>query len=170
MTIEEIQNELIEENYFKQILKDERIENCEKDIPDNESISEHNLKLLNLFLVHYNDKYETKEGYFANIKNEKDTTKPMELFFECIIEFKKMREKIQLEDEDEYINYYYLESEEENIKKMFELFSDEKIYCLIYKNKQIITPSLLICLNYISENKKDLFETKDWSILILKDN
>jgi hypothetical protein len=180
-TIEDIQNELFEEQYNRKLDKeylkslgeyysdsDDENENIED--KKEKLISEHKLNLLNLFLMHYNEKYEKCENYFSNIKNiEKDTTQPMELFFEALVEFKKVKETLKTEDE-ECMNYYYEDTEDENIDKMTKEFPEGQLYCLDYINKRIISPSILICLNYIINNKANLYENKGWCIFNLRDN
>lgn len=180
-TNEELQGELLEEYYNKKAEKD-YLKSIGEDYSDSddedrevkhEQISEHKLNLLNLFLIHYNEKYEKCENYFTNIKDiEKDTSNPMELFFESIVEFKKLKGELELEeDEDEKaMDYYSEDSDDKKIDEIYSKFPEGQMYCLNFANKNIISPALLVCLNYLSNNKKDLFETKDWNIFNLRDN
>jgi hypothetical protein len=185
-TNEEIQEELFQDYYDKE-LQTEFYKSIEQEEPEKpeiieEEISQYKLNLLNLFLIHYNEKYEKQENYFTNIKNiEKDTSNPMELFFETMIEFKKMKEIIKLKEKEdieekeekednEYLDYYFYDTDEEKIEKMLLMFPDGYLYCLDYNGKRILSPSLIVCLNYIINNKENLFEKKDWIILNLRDN
>jgi hypothetical protein len=180
-TIEEIENELFEERYNKKMekeyLKSIGEENSDseddKDEEDGKEkqISEHKLNLLNLFLMHYNEKYEKCENYFSNIKNiEKDTSDPMELFFESIIEFKKVKEILKIEEDEECMDYYFEDTDEENIEKMIEKFTEGQMYCLDFYEKRILSPSILICLNYLANNSTNLFGEKKWNIFNLREN
>jgi F0F1-type ATP synthase gamma subunit len=128
-------------------------------------------------LIHYNEKYAKCENYFSNIKNiEKDTSNPMELFFECLVEFKKVKEILNLDKyentngDEKCMDYYFEENEDENIDNMMKLFSEGQIYCLDFNQKRILSPSILVCLNYLINNKKNLFEDKGWNIFNLRDN
>jgi hypothetical protein len=142
----------------------------ENKINEEEIISEHKLNLLNLFLVHYKEKYNKCENYFSNISNvEKDTNNPMELFFESIVEFKKVRDTLKMDDE-QCLNYYCLDSDDKSIDKMYDTFNTGQMYCLTYKNTNIVSPSILVCLNYLIDNKENLFEGKEWVIFNLRDN
>lgn len=178
-TNEELQSELFEQYYNKKMQRmQEKIELGidESDDSDEESgdfkelMSEHKLNLLNLFLRHYNEKYEKCENYFQNIKNiETDTTNSMEMFFEALVEFKKLKQILNCSDE-ECMDYYFEDSDDSNVKMLFDKFTESPMYCLNYANKYLITPSILVCLNYLVNNKKDLFGEKDWNIFNLKDN
>jgi hypothetical protein len=178
-TNEEIQDELFQDYYDKKLQK-EYLKSIGQPVPDSddekteeeieEEQSQYRLKLLNLFLVHYNEKFDKQENYFSNIKNvEKDTSNPMELFFEVIIEFKKLKEILELEDDEDCIKYWFEDSDDKNIDMMFTKFPEGQMYCLDYNGKRIISPSLLICLNYLVNNKDDLFENKNWHIFSLRD-
>jgi len=182
-TNEELQSELFEQYYNKKMQRrQEKMElgidgsdsDSDSDLEETgdfkESMSEHKLNLLNLFLRHYNEKYEKCENYFHDIKNiETDTSSSMEMFFEALVEFKKIKQTLNLNDE-ECMDYYFEDSDNINIKTMFDKFPDVPIYCLNYANKYLVTPSILICLNYLVNNKKDLFGEKDWNIFNLRDN
>lgn len=178
-TMEEIHNELFEEQYNKKAEK-EYLKSLGEDFSDSddeideekkEQISEHKLNLLNLFLMHYNEKYEKCENYFSNVKNiEKDTSNPMELFFESIVEFKKIKDALKLEEDEECMDYYFEDDDNVNIDKMMAEFPEGQLYCLDFYEKRILTPSILICFNYVINNKKNLFEGKDWNIFNLREN
>jgi hypothetical protein len=165
---EKMYNLKTEKEYYETIGKNEK--KPEHIQMNEEEISEHKIKLLNLFLIHYNEKYEKKTHYFSDIKNiEKDTNNQMELFFETIIEFKKIKEELCFEEDEECMDYYFEETDDENITEMFNKFTENQMYCLDYNNKRIISPSILICLNYLINNKRDLFEKKNWNIFNLRD-
>jgi hypothetical protein len=188
---EEMQDELFEQMYTKKLLKKNNKQTntntntnieaeAESDSEDNqdeeEKTEEFLTNMLNIFMIHFNDKYEKKLNFFTGIKDEtKDTTNQMELFFEAIIEFKMFKQRIELEKKDEEIedidclNYYFKEENKEKIKNLMN--SANQVYCLEYKNEKIYTECLIICLNYILINKKDDdIYIKDWHIYNLKDN
>jgi hypothetical protein len=181
-TNDELQGELLEEYYNKKAEKeylksigedysDSDEENDKEEEEKQEEISEHKLNLLNLFLIHYNEKYERCENYFTNITDiEKDTTTPMEFFFESMVEFKKVKQVLEEEDDEICMDYYFEDMDDSNIEKMFNKFPEGQMYCLDYLKTRIISPSLLVCLNYLSNNKKELFEEKNWNIFHLRDN
>jgi hypothetical protein len=181
LTNEEIQGELFEK-YYNKITEKEYLKSIgeynsdedekeDKEDTNEENISEHKISLLNLFLIHYNEKYEKCENYFSNIKNiEKDTSNSMELFFEAIVEFKKIKDELKYEEDEECMDYYFEESDDKNIIEMFDKFPENQMYCLDFNNTRIITPSILICLNYLINNKEDLFGIKNWNIFNLRDN
>lgn len=182
MTNEELQEELFEKYYNKKTEKEylksigeyNSDEDSEEELDEDEieeNVAEHKLSLINLFLIHYNEKYEKCENYFSNIKNiEKDTNNPMELFFEAIVEFKKLKEVLGIEEDEKCMDYYFEDSDDKNIEEMFTKFPETQMYCLDYNNKRIISPSILVCLNYLINNKEDLFENKNWNIFNLRDN
>lgn len=181
LTNEELQGELFEK-YYNKITEKEYLKSIgeynsdedekeDKEDTNEENISEHKISLLNLFLIHYNEKYEKFENYFSNIKNiEKDTSNSMELFFEAIVEFKKIKDELKYEEDEECMDYYFEESDDKNIIEMFDKFPENQMYCLDFNNTRIITPSILICLNYLINNKEDLFGIKNWNIFNLRDN
>ena len=122
------------------------------------------VKLLNIYIKYYNEKFNKKDNLFSNIKNQdKDTNSALELFFEAIIEFKDLKEKLNL-DEIDLLNKYYKEDDNEIMNLMN---TYEQVYCLEVnedkENRKIITISLIICLNYIIINKLD-----NWNIFMLK--
>ena len=94
----------------------------------------------------------------------------MELFFEALVEFKKIKDELKYEEDEECMDYYFEETDDKNIVEMFDKFPEGQMYCLDYNNKRIITPSILICLNYLINNKEDLFEIKNWNIFNLRNN
>ena len=101
----------------------------------------------------------------------------MELFFETIIEFNQLKEKINKDIEDEEmkdnheslnnlaLKFYFNNSDKMKIANLFTIWKGQ-IYRLEYDQTKIISPSIIVCLNYILEN--NLFE-KEWNIFNLKD-
>jgi hypothetical protein len=87
-----------------------------------------------------------------------------------MVEFKKLKEELEEEDDEICMDYYFEDMDDDNIEKMFNKFPEGQMYCLDYSNTRIISPSLLVCLNYLSNNKKELFEEKNWNIYNLRDN
>jgi hypothetical protein len=127
--------------------------------------SDYYFQLLNLYIKYYNEKFNKNENLFHNIKNiESDTNSALELFFEAIIEFKHLKDKLNL-DELDLLDKYYKENDNEIVNLMN---SDDQVYCLEIENNnklnKIITFSLIICLNYVLVNK-----INNWKIFILKD-
>ena len=134
-----------------------------KDHEDSEDTEdpEYYFKFINTYMKYYNDKYNKNENLFSNIEDKhKDTNSALELFFEAIMEFKDLKEKLNIEEIDLLDKYYNSDSEE--IVKLMNSY--EQVYCLeINQNKKIITISLIICLNYVLVNK-----IEKWNIFILK--
>ena len=127
--------------------------------------SDYYFQLLNLYIKYYNEKFNKNENLFYNIKNiESDTNSALELFFEAIIEFKHLKDKLNL-DEIDLLDKYYKENDTEIMNLMN---SDDQVYCIEIENNnklnKIITFSLIICLNYVLVNK-----INNWKIFILKD-
>lgn len=117
----------------------------------------------------YNEKFNKNENLFSNIENkDKDTNSSLELFFEAIMEFKDLKEKLNIDEIDLLDKYYDYDSEE--IVNLMNSY--EQVYCLEINednkkinedNKKIITISLIICLNYVLVNK-----IEKWNIFMLK--
>jgi len=128
---------------------------------------EYYFKLINTYMKYYNDKYNKNENLFSNIEDKfKDTNSALELFFEAIMEFKDLKERLNI-DEIDLLDKYY-DSDSEEIISLNLMNSYDQVYCLeileINKdNKKIITISLIICLNYVLINK-----IEKWNIFILK--
>ncbi len=134
--------------------------------------------LMNVFMQYYNDKFEKHENFFSGIKDfKKDTSSAMELFFEAILEFNQLKDKINKDIEDEEmkdnqeslnnlaLKFYFNNTDKEKVSNLFEIWEGQ-IYCLEISEYKIISPSLIVCLNYILSN--NLFEKK-WNIFTLKD-
>ena len=138
--------------------KKEAIKNQDTEDP------EYYFKLINTFMKYYNDKYNKNENLFSNITDkDKDTNSALELFFEAIMEFKDLKEKLNIEID--LLDKYY-DSDSEEILNLMNSY--EQVYCLeILENnknkKKIITISLIICLNYVLVNK-----IENWNIFMLK--
>ncbi len=144
------------------------IENLEEleDLENLENLEgpEYYFKFINTYMKYYNDKYNKNENLFSNIEDKhKDTNSALELFFEAIMEFKDLKEKLNIEND--LLDKYY-DSDSEEILNLMNSY--KQVYCLeILENnkdkKKIITISLIICLNYVLVNK-----IKKWNIFILK--
>ena len=141
--------------------KKESLNNEKQDLKENNiEDPEYYFKLINIFMKYYNNKYNKNENLFSNIEDKhKDTNSALELFFEAIMEFKDLKEKLDI-DIDLLDKYYDSESKEiVNIMNSY-----DQVYCLeINDNKKIITISLIICLNYVLVNK-----IEKWNIFLLK--
>lgn len=121
--------------------------------------------LINIFVKYYNKKYNKLEHFFSNIKdNEKGISSQMEMFFDAVVEFKMLKEKLTLEN-DECMKKIYMESQTDEINDLF-LNWNGQIYMFEYKTTKLISPSMLVCLNWIYDNK--LLED-DWEIYNLRD-
>ncbi len=135
--------------------------------------------LMNVFMKYYNEKYEKKEHFFSGVKDvNKDTSTCMELFFESVIEFKQLKEKLneevdeELKDNDESLNnlalkFYFDHSDKEKVSSLFDSWSGQ-IYCLQVERKKIISPSLFTCLHIVLTN--NLLDKECWNIFCLRDN
>jgi len=139
----------------------ENIKNQNKEEEKNKEDPEYYFKLINTFMKYYNNKYNKNENLFSNIEDKyKDTNSALELFFEAIMEFKDLKEKLNV-DENDLLDKYYDSDSEEIVNLMN---SYKQVYCLeINEGKKIITISLIICLNYILVNK-----IEKWNIFMLK--
>lgn len=136
--------------------------------------------LMNIFMKYYNEKFEKQHNFFSGIKDfQKDTSNPMELFFDAIIEFKMLKENIvnglpendEVRDSDDSITtmamkFYFNSDQKQKITNLFEMWEGQ-IYCLEYGPSKIISPSLIVCLNYIMVNE---LVNNEWTIFNLKDN
>ena len=76
--------------------QDKGEKNINKENPED---PEYYFKFINIFMKYYNDKYNKNENLFSNIENKhKDTNSALELFFEAIMEFKDLKEKLNIDD------------------------------------------------------------------------
>jgi hypothetical protein len=156
----EMRDELIEER----LVKDSSINNTEMD-------EQYYMDLLNIFIKYYNNKFNKKTHFFSGIENaDKDTTYQMELFFESIIEYKRLKEILNNDDDNVIIRYYFDETKVEEIRELFKKIDTDEIqmYCLEIENNKIFTPSLLVCLNYVLEKYCERYLELEWSIFNLK--
>lgn len=163
--IEVFQNE--DEEFEKEIINEELI-NIANSEQAKEEEEEYYFDLMNIFIKYFNDKFNKKNNFFSGIENNvKDTTAQMELFFEAIIEYKQLKNKMNIEFDKIAMNYFFEEDKKEKIKLLFEN-NDSQIYCLEIINKKLYTPSLIICLNYILENYNNNYVDIDWKIYNLR--
>ncbi len=82
------------------------------------------------------------------------------MFFEAIMEFKDLKEKLNIDALDLLDKYY--DSDSKEIVNLMNSY--DQVYCLeINEGKKIITISLIICLNYILVNN-----IEKWNIFMLK--
>ena len=145
--------------------QDKEEKNINKENPED---PEYYFKLINIFMKYYNDKYNKNENLFSNIENKhKDTNSALELFFEAIMEFKDLKEKLNIDgsigvDAIDLLDKYY-DSDSKEIVNIMNTY--DNVYCLEIneEKKKIITISLIICLNYVLVNK-----IEKWNIFILK--
>jgi hypothetical protein len=120
--------------------------------------------LINIFMKYYNKKYDKNEHFFSEIKNlEKDTSNQMELFFDTVIEFKMLKETFKL-DNEKCLEMIYKDCESEKILEFFSKWENQ-IYMFEFNDNKLISPSLLVCLNYIYQN--NLIDS-DWNIYNLR--
>ena len=145
--------------------KKESLKNEEQSLKENNNeVPEYYFKLLNIFMKYYNDKYNKNENLFSNITDkEKDTNSALELFFEAIMEFKDLKEKLDIGiDAIDLLDKYYDSDSKEIVNIMN---SYDQVYCLEINGgeKKIITMALIICLNYVLVNK-----IEKWNIFMLK--
>jgi len=145
----------------KEVIKNNSIKNEEKDLKENNyEDPDYYFKLINIFMKYYNNKYNKNENLFSNIEDKhKDTNSALELFFEAIMEFKDLKEKLNI-DEIDLLDKYYDSDSKEIINLMN---SYAQVYCLEINDNKIITISLIICLNYVLVNK-----IEKWNIFMLK--
>lgn len=132
------------------------------------------INLINIFIKYYNNKFDKIENFFSGIKNDdKDTTSQMELFFDAVVEYKTVKELFGLDD-TQCMGLIFLDSNSndntntnDDIDRILELFSkcENQIYMLDLGNNRYISPSLLVCLNYIYE--KQIID-EHWNIYNLR--
>jgi len=163
--------ELYQNMYENTLYKKENIElNNDIDIDNNNDYEldkdegYYYFNLINIFIKYYNNKFDKKENFFSDINNiEKDTSNQMELFFDALFEYKILKEKLKLDDL-ELMKNLYSKDDSEKISKLFETW-EYQIYIMEINNKKFISPSLIICFNYIYENN---FIDLSWNIFNLK--
>ena len=154
-------DDIIDFQDVHEMLEKKKNLNKEKDNLENQNEDpEYYFKLINIFMKYYNNKYNKNENLFSNITDKnKDTNSALELFFEAIMEFKDLKEKLNVDD---LLDKYYDSNSEEIVNLMN---SYDQVYCLEINEgkKKIITISLIICLNYVLVNK-----VEKWNIFMLK--
>lgn len=126
----------------------------------------YSISLINIFIKYYNNKFDKTEHFFSGISNnEKDTSYQMELFYDALTEYKNIKKNFELDDNK--CMKLIFEDIDLNSTKISDLFSkcENQIYMLDLGITRFLSPSLLICLNYIYENKIDDFQ---WNIYNLK--
>ena len=156
--------ELYQNKFEKKYLSNNNLDNNSEE-EFNKDDGFYYINLINIFIKYYNDKYDKHENFFEGIKNnDKDTSKIMELFFDAVFEYKILNKSLGLDEDESLMNYYFNYEEKDKIKKLFDEL-DSQIYSLEINNIKIISPSIIICLNYIYENK--LIDA-DWKIFNLK--
>lgn len=120
--------------------------------------------LLNIFIKYYNNKFDKNEHFFSDIKDlDKGTSTQMELFFDAVVEFKILKEKLGLSS-DECMGIIYSDSDTENVLDLFDKYQNQ-IYMLETKSNKLISPSLMICLNWIYQNN---LVNSQWQIYNLR--
>lgn len=132
--------------------------NEKKNQEDEEDDGYYFINLINIFTKHYNKKFDKTENFFNNIKEDKQTSNQMELFFDSIFEYNIFKGKYKLENEDA-LKYYFDYNDKNKIKELFD--NKNNIYIYELNNNKLVMPSLIICLNYIFEN--NLID-EDWHI------
>jgi hypothetical protein len=91
----------------------------------------------------------------------------MELFFESIIEYKKIKETLNIDLDDKAMKYYFDINDKDKLNNFMNNYENQ-IYNLEINNIEIYSPSLLICLNYILENYNDTYHEIEWQIYNLR--
>ena len=115
------------------------------------------IKLINSFMIYYNNKYNKKENFFSNINDEKDTNSQMEIFYSSKFELTSVKEKIGYLNEIDCMQYIFE-------KDCYINLNFKGLYCLEYNDKKLYTPALFIALNYIIINNMD-----EWVIFNLEE-
>ena len=124
------------------------------------------LNLINIFMLYYNEKFEKSENFFSGVHNvDMDTSNQMELFFEAIVEYSTIKKNLDLND-SKMMEQIFSKEKTKEILNLFENSSNQ-IYSLEFgfNDNKLISSSLLVCLNYIYENK--LIDS-DWNIYNLR--
>ena len=125
--------------------------------------------LINIFTKYYNNKYDKIEHFFSEIKDtEKGVSSQMNLFLDSAIEYKIVKEHYKLNN-DECMGLIFNETDTEKTIELFEKW-DKQIYMLEFDSIRLLSPSLLVCLNYIyqkNNSSNDLLNS-DWDIYNLR--
>lgn len=126
--------------------------------------------LMNLFVKYYNNKFDKIDNLFSNVTDfEKGTSFQMELFMDSIIEYKLVKQTFfsnQLDLDSNVMKFIFEnDSNREKIANIFQVWEGQ-IYLLEINNQfNYISPSLIICLNWIYENN---LSDENWNIYNLK--
>ena len=148
--------------------------------------------LMNLFVKYYNNKFDKIEHLFSGVEDlKKGTSFQMELFMDSIIEYKLVKKIFfpnnsnnsnnsnNLNDSNDFedlnidskVMKFIFDNDSNNLdnkKKIADIFErwEEQIYLLDIDNRcNYISPSLIVCLNWIYEN--NMFN-ENWNIYNLK--
>ena len=179
------------------VSEEESDEESDEEELDKEMIKEKEMEyyinLMNIFMRYYNEKFDKTDNFFTGIKNSQaDTSEPMELFYEAIIEYNLLKKQIsedlkeQIESSNtdtdiinEFANkFIFDENNSDRIEHLFQTW-EHQIYCLSLQsnrgNKKYYSPSLIVCLNYININNinndlSNLNLNSSWNIFNLRDN
>ena len=166
--IDELENKFINEDNEDNDIIFEELQEMKKKEEDTINDEYYYFNLLNIFIKYYNSRFNKNDNFFSNINDtNKDTSYQMELFFESIIEYKKLKETLNI-DLDEEVMTYYFNTKDKNKLNNFMNTCQNQIYNLEINNIEIYSPSLLICLNYILENYNDTYHEIEWQIYNLR--
>ena len=148
-------NDIYDLEYYKDEVKS-------KDSVIKQKISDETyyIKLFNVFMIHYNNKFNKKDSFYKNINNDNETNSQMDIFYESMYELKHVKEKIGLLNDIDCMDYIY---EKDEYKKIHN-YKFKSLYCLELKDKKLYTPALLISLNYVIT--KDI---EEWTIFNLEE-
>lgn len=148
----------------------EQVEEIEA-VNDADDKGEYMLSLINLFMIHFNNKYGKNNNFMTGIKNnEVDTNNQMEMFMTSMTEYEYIKERIFDNKKErfyfenkEFVSHYL---DDDDIEKFYTLvlFDDNKV-----ELKRIYSPSLFDCLNFLYENIDNPVVVKNnWNIFDLK--
>jgi hypothetical protein len=123
--------------------------------------------LINIFTKYYNNKYDKNENFFSGVTDlEKGTSNQMNYFFDAVIEYKMVKKHFEV-DNDVCMKMIFNDIiDSEKILELFDKWKNQ-IYMLEFNTHRLISPSLLICLNYIYDNNL-LQENLEWNIYNLR--
>lgn len=151
---------------------------------ENDEDTMYYFKLLNLFVLHYNKKYDKHEHFFIpnnTVKSapEEFTSNQMELFYTTLLEYKIVKKEFGLDDiqnTDENQNQetgdvqmmkllYNQNTDQAKIIDLFENYSGQ-LYSLEIEdlNLNLVSPSMIVCFNYLIEQNINC----EWNIYTLK--
>ena len=195
---DDIESELYQDMYEKILINHNKdnLKSNKSEIKDEESDEEeinetivkekemeYYINLMNIYMKYYNEKFNKTDNFFSGIKDyQKDTSNPMELFYEAIFEFEQfkkilfedfkedLKDNLDLDDTNIINNlankFIFNENDSDKIEHLFQTWKYQ-IYCLSLANKKYFSPSLIVCLNYINANN---LINELWNIFNLRDN